>query len=87
MYDEYAARGPRVDYAHPEYFTHINDDGSLTAPGYQDPGHQGQASIDDAQLPTVCDGFRQHGVDICSGLFIHWWFIGRGPTNGRIHFQ
>ena len=70
-YFEFAAHGLRVDYVHPEYFTRINDDGTLSKPGYQDPGRQGQASIDYPDLLYACNAFHQHGVGICVGLFVH----------------
>ncbi|MBN1646893.1 MAG: hypothetical protein JW874_02570, partial [Spirochaetales bacterium] len=70
-YYEFAANGLRLDYVHPEYYTQVNANGSLSAPGYQDPGHHGEASIDYPQLIDLCDGMNQYGIAICIGLFIH----------------
>jgi hypothetical protein len=70
-YWEFSAHGLRIEWVHPQYYTQIEPDGTLSMPGWQDVVHQGAASIDYGELLRACDELHQNDVRICVGLFIH----------------
>lgn len=63
--------GLDLDQVHPQQFAIINENGTLTPPGYQDEDHQGQNSTDYTQMIEQCRSISDHGFAIQYGLFIH----------------
>lgn len=71
MFTDFAKWGYKFKWVHLQFFSTLNEDGSLTAPGFQDSRHQGEASVDYPALLYRIKRVHNAGYKAAVAVFFH----------------